>query len=78
MLTTSETDDVLKIIGKLSAKHGWESYTRRCEAIRARIAAHIPPTLPPMPAGSLDNFTPCDACDCPKTCSRFDSCGRGR
>jgi len=79
MLTTQETDDVLKFVGMLCSKQGWTSYTRRMEAIRARLAANIPTTPPPLPAGSIiDNFAPCNDCDCPKTCARFDSCGRGQ
>jgi hypothetical protein len=87
-LNPEETDDVLRMIDRLSAKHGWDSYRRRIAAIRDRIRTDAGvPTLPPLPAGSIidpdaprpvDNFTPCDGCESPSVCSTMDSCGRGR
>lgn len=78
-LQPDEIDDVLKIVGRLSAKQGWESYKRRMEAIRGRINATQRAAIPPMPAGSIlgDNFRPCALCECPRECSERDSCGRG-
>jgi hypothetical protein len=88
MMNAEETDDVLRMIDRLSAKHGWDSYRRRIAVIRERIRADAPPlTLPPLPAGSIidpdarppvDNFTPCHGCDSPSVCSTMDSCGRGQ
>lgn len=81
MMTAEETDDVLKIVDRLCAKQGWQSYQRRLLAIRERVTADNPAPLPPMPAGSIidpDDFRPCAECACPKTCSEFDSCGRGK